>query len=88
MQLLTYPEPETTPGLVKLKIKGFPDEELVLQALVKYYTSSPTSPSEFKLFNMFDELIFSGRKDAAGQIQLTSHSREEKKTESRPPREN
>lgn len=63
---------------VKFKLWGFPEEETVKTALANFYKTSPETPKEFAIFNMFDELIFTGQVLENGEVsQLESKDRKE-----------
>ncbi len=78
MQLL--PQPQDSNSAAKFKLYGFPDEALVTMALQDFYRTSAETPRDFLIYNMFEELIFTGTMAADAQVlKLESKNRIEEK---------
>lgn len=68
MQLI--PQPQDSSETLKFKLYGFPDEALVGGALEHAYFKQAEARRQFLIYNMFDELIFSGAMDAEGRVAM------------------
>lgn len=52
------------------KLQGFPEEAAVVLALEREYGNQSALQRQFVIYNMFDELIFSGSVDTAGKVAI------------------
>lgn len=79
MQLI--PQPQDNNPAMKFKLGGFPDDALLTSALENFYRGKNDLPRSFIIYNMFDELIFTGQMAEDGRLaNLESKPRTEDST--------
>lgn len=66
MQLI--PQQPTDVSALKFKLRGFPEDAAIKYSLEQFYRGQTGQPRNFLIYNMFDELIFTGSVDEHGRL--------------------